>query len=108
MAYQSVRVSAGPDDLRSAELTRPHRRDEVEVIGEEGGSLQVRLPDGIEGWVPRVVLVGPPADTRPVEPAVATTLPTVVAPSGGRRRWRAAVPGRDPDPDRPSPRPTRP
>jgi hypothetical protein len=63
IAYRSVRVSAGPDELRTAELTRLDRRDEVEVIGEEAGSLRIRTPDGVEGWVPRVVLVGaPPAE----------------------------------------------
>jgi hypothetical protein len=64
IAYRSVRVSAGPDDLRTAELARLERRDEVEVIGEDGGSLQIRTPEGIEGWVPRVVLVGAPAEGR--------------------------------------------
>jgi hypothetical protein len=67
IAYRSVRVSAGPDELRTAELTRLDRRDEVEVIGEEAGSLRIRTPDGVEGWVPRVVLVGAP----PVEGAAA-------------------------------------
>jgi hypothetical protein len=61
IGYRSVRVSAGPDDLRSTELARLDRGDEVEVIGAEAGSLRIRTPDGIEGWVPRVVLVGAPA-----------------------------------------------
>jgi hypothetical protein len=66
IAYKSVRVSAGADDLRTAELARLDRGDEVEVIGEDGGSIQIRTPDGVEGWVPRVVLVGPPTPD-PVE-----------------------------------------
>jgi hypothetical protein len=61
IAYRHVRVSAGPDDLRFAELARLERRDEVEVIGESAGYLQVRMPDGITGWVPRMVLVTAPA-----------------------------------------------
>lgn len=60
VAYRYVRVSAGPDDLRFPELARLDRRDEVEVIGSEVGYLQVRTPDGIVGWVPRIVLVGSP------------------------------------------------
>lgn len=60
VAYRYVRVSAGPDDLRFPELGRLDRRDEVEVIGSEAGYLEVRTPDGIVGWVPRVVLVGSP------------------------------------------------
>ncbi|MEO5940520.1 MAG: SH3 domain-containing protein, partial [Candidatus Limnocylindrales bacterium] len=84
VAYQSVRVSATPDDLRSAELTRLVRRDEVEVIGEAAGSLRIRTPDGIEGWVARVVLVGPPAD-RPNPWAV-----TRAEPIARRRRWLPA------------------
>lgn len=90
VAYQSVRVSAGPDDLRSGELTRLHRRDEVEVIGEEAGSLKVRLPDGIEGWVPRVVLVGPPAGSRDPAPVVSAPATALSTP----RRWRRVLPGR--------------
>ena len=57
IAYRHVRVSAGPDDLRFAELARLEQRDEVEVIGESAGYLQVRMPDGITGWVPRMVFV---------------------------------------------------
>jgi hypothetical protein len=60
VAYRYVRVSAGPDDLRFPELARLDRRDEVEVLGSEAGFLQVRTPDGIVGWVPRIVLVGSP------------------------------------------------
>ncbi|HET7471770.1 MAG TPA: SH3 domain-containing protein [Candidatus Limnocylindrales bacterium] len=58
VAYRHVRVSAGPDDLRSAEIARLERDDEVEVIGSEGSYLQVRLPDGAIGWVPRMVFLG--------------------------------------------------
>jgi hypothetical protein len=77
IAYRSVRVSAGPDELRTAELTRLDRRDEVEVIGEDGGSLQIRTPDGVEGWVPRVVLVGAPAaeGSAPVDEPKPVTKP---------------------------------
>ena len=85
VAYQSVRVSATPDDLRSAELTRITRRDEVEVIGEAAGSLRIRTPDGIEGWVPRVVLVGPSVD----QPNPWSVAPP--EPSGRRRRWMPAL-----------------
>jgi hypothetical protein len=81
IAYRSVRVSAGPDELRTAELTRLDRRDEVEVIGEEGGSLRIRTPDGVEGWVPRVVLVGAP----PAEGAAAVSESMPVTARRGRR-----------------------
>jgi hypothetical protein len=60
IAYRHVRVSAGPDDLRFAETARLEQRDEVEVIGESAGYLQVRMPDGNTGWVPRMVLVTAP------------------------------------------------
>jgi hypothetical protein len=62
VAYRYVRVSGGLDDLRFPELMRLDRRDEVDVIGAEAGYLQIRTPDGIVGWVPRVVLVGSPAN----------------------------------------------
>jgi hypothetical protein len=41
-----------------AEIGRLDRGDEVEVLGEQDGMLQVRTPTGLLGWVPRVVIVG--------------------------------------------------
>lgn len=58
IAYRLVRLSDGPDDLRTNELARLDRGDEVEVLGGQGGFLKVRTPQGLEGWVPRVVIVG--------------------------------------------------
>jgi hypothetical protein len=58
IGYRLVKLSDGADDLRSREIGRLDRGDEVEVIGEEGGSLKVRTPSGLEGWVPRVAIVG--------------------------------------------------
>jgi hypothetical protein len=57
VAYRLVRVSAGPED-ESAEIGRLDKGDEVEVIGDSEGFLKVRTPTGLEGWVPRMVLVG--------------------------------------------------
>jgi hypothetical protein len=58
VSYRFVRVSDGPDDLRSREVGRVDRGDEVEVIAEHEGMLQVRTATGLVGWVPRVVIVG--------------------------------------------------
>ena len=58
IGYRLVRLSDGPDDLNSREIGRVDRGDEVEIIGEQGGFLQVRTPTGIAGWVPRVAIVG--------------------------------------------------
>jgi len=58
VAYRLVRLSDGPDDATSNEVDRLDRGDEVEVLGEQDGFFQVRTPTGLEGWVPRVVLVG--------------------------------------------------
>jgi hypothetical protein len=58
IGYRLVRMSDGPDDIRSQEVGRVDRGDEVEVIAEHEGFLQVRTPSGLEGWVPRVVIVG--------------------------------------------------
>jgi hypothetical protein len=58
ISYRFVRLSDGPDDLRSREIGRLDRGDEVEVLGEQDGMLQVRTPTGLLGWVPRVVIVG--------------------------------------------------
>jgi hypothetical protein len=60
IGYREVRVSAGADDLRTREVGRLDRGDEVELIGEDGGSLHVRTPNGLEGWVPRIVMLGAP------------------------------------------------
>ena len=59
IGYRRVRVSAGPDDL-TPQVDRIDRGDEVELIGETEGFLRIRTPQGIEGWVPRVVILGPP------------------------------------------------
>lgn len=58
ISYRFVRVSDGPDDLRSREIGRLDRGDEVEVVGEQDGMLLVRAANGLQGWVPRVVIVG--------------------------------------------------
>jgi hypothetical protein len=58
IGYRLVRMSDAPDDIRSREVGRVDRGDQVEVIGEHEGFLQIRTPDGLEGWVPRVVIVG--------------------------------------------------
>jgi SH3-like domain-containing protein len=58
VAYRLVRVSDGPDDATSNEIDRLDRGDEVEVIAEQEGFVQVRTPSGLEGWVPRVAFVG--------------------------------------------------
>jgi len=87
IGYHQVRVSAGPDDVRTAELGRVDRGDEIELIGEDAGYLQVRTPTGLEGWVPRVVILGAPriagAPVAPDKPETARRL-------GRRSRRRAA------------------
>jgi hypothetical protein len=58
IGYRLVRMTEGPDDIRSREVGRLDRGDEVDVIGEHEGFLKVRTPSGLEGWVPRVVIIG--------------------------------------------------
>jgi SH3 domain-containing protein len=58
VGYRQVRVSAGPDDIRTPEVGRVDRGDEIEVIGEDPSYFQIRTPDGVEGWVPRFVILG--------------------------------------------------
>ena len=52
-----VRFNAEPDDLRSAELGRLDRGDEVEIVGSFEGFLNVRVPDGTTGWIHRAAIV---------------------------------------------------
>ncbi|HEV8402531.1 MAG TPA: SH3 domain-containing protein [Candidatus Limnocylindrales bacterium] len=52
-----VRFNAEPDDIRSAELGRLDRGDEVEIVGSFEGFLNVRVPDGTTGWIHRAALI---------------------------------------------------
>jgi hypothetical protein len=58
IAYRFIRVTDQPDDKTSAEVCRLDRGDEIEIIGEHDGFLQVRTPNGLQGWVQRMVIVG--------------------------------------------------
>jgi len=58
IAYVRVRLSSFPDDLRSTELGRLHRGDEVELVDSFEGYLQVRTPTGVTGWIHRNALTG--------------------------------------------------
>lgn len=60
IGYQSVRLGDGPDDLRSTELGRLDRGDEVEILGSHEGFLQVRTTAGLTGWIPRHTITGSP------------------------------------------------
>jgi hypothetical protein len=57
IGYQRVRLSAGADDLRSPELGRLERGDEVELVGSFEGYIQVRTPSGAIGWIHRNTIV---------------------------------------------------
>ena len=61
VSYQGVHLGTAPDELRSEELARLQRGDEVEIIASQGGYLNVRLPTGESGWIPRGTVTG----TRP-------------------------------------------
>ncbi|HEY0444428.1 MAG TPA: SH3 domain-containing protein, partial [Candidatus Limnocylindrales bacterium] len=54
--YRFVRVADAPDDVRSIEVGRLDRGDEVDVLDRQSGFALVRAPDGLEGWVPRMTL----------------------------------------------------
>jgi len=58
IGYRLVRMTAAPDDIRSREVGRLDRGDEVDVIDEFEGFLKVKTPTGLEGWVPRIVIIG--------------------------------------------------
>ena len=62
IGYRRVRISSKPDSVRSLELGRLDRGDEVEIVDSYEGFLQVRTPDGITGWIPRHTIVGAPTD----------------------------------------------
>jgi hypothetical protein len=58
ISYRRVRLSSAPDDLRSTELGRLDRGDEVELVDSLEGYLLIRTPTGITGWVQQNALTG--------------------------------------------------
>jgi len=58
ITYRLVRLSDAPDDLRSREVMRLDRGDEVEIVGREGTFLQVATPTGEIGWIPNISIIG--------------------------------------------------
>jgi SH3 domain-containing protein len=61
VSYRQVRISSEPDAVRSAELGRLDRGDEVEILESHEGFLQIRTPDDITGWILRHTIVGAPS-----------------------------------------------
>lgn len=57
VGYRRVRISSEPDAVRSVELGRLDRGDEVEIIESHEGFLRVRTPDDITGWILRHTIV---------------------------------------------------
>lgn len=51
VGYRLVRVGDSPDEVRSVEIGRLDRDDEVEVLETTTHWARVRRPDGLEGWV---------------------------------------------------------
>jgi hypothetical protein len=58
VGYRRVRVSSKPDAVRSVELGRLERGDEVEILESYEGFLRVQTPHGITGWIQRHTVVG--------------------------------------------------
>jgi hypothetical protein len=58
VGYRRVRISSEPDAIRSVELGRLDRGDEVEILESHEGFLRVRTPDDITGWILRHTVVG--------------------------------------------------
>jgi uncharacterized membrane protein YgcG len=58
ITYRLVRLSDGPDDLRTKEIMRLDRGDEIEILGQEGSYIQVRTPVGAIGWIPSLSIIG--------------------------------------------------
>ncbi|MEK6719075.1 MAG: SH3 domain-containing protein [Chloroflexota bacterium] len=82
VGYRLVRVGDSPDDLRSAELGRLDRGDEVEVLDTAGDWTHIRSADGLDGWVPSITIL-----TRIIGPAAPATDPAAGSkPGRGRVR----------------------
>jgi hypothetical protein len=63
VGYRRVRISSEPDAVRSVELGRLDRGDEVEILDSSEGFLHIRTPDDITGWILRHTIVGGAAAT---------------------------------------------
>ena len=61
VGYRQVRISSEPDAVRSTELGRLDRGDEVEILESHEGFLQIRTPDDITGWILRHTIIGAPS-----------------------------------------------
>jgi hypothetical protein len=57
IGYRLVRVADGPDDLRSEEIGRFDRGDQIEILETKGPFVRVRGADGLEGWVQQAAIV---------------------------------------------------
>jgi hypothetical protein len=57
IGYRLVRVADGPDDLKSEEVGRFDRGDQVEILEHKGSFVRVRGADGLEGWVHHAAIV---------------------------------------------------
>jgi len=62
VGYRRVRLSSKPDAVRSVELGRLERGDEVEILESYEGFLRVRTSDGVTGWIQRHTAVGGSVD----------------------------------------------
>lgn len=81
LRYRMVRLSDGPDEIRSQELGLLDQGDEVELLEQSGVYWQVRTPLGQVGWIHRmtlgdVIAAAPPA----TPPAWRTAARGTVAP----------------------------
>ena len=65
VGYRRVRISSEPDAIRSVELGRLDRGDEVEILESHEGFLRVRTPDDITGWILRHTVVGATSAAAP-------------------------------------------
>ena len=89
VGYRRVRISSEPDAVRSVELGRLDRGDEVEILDSHEGFLQVRTPDDITGWILRHTIVSATASSR----RAGATSGAALASRGLRPAWiRARAP----------------
>ena len=56
--YRLVRIGDGPDDVRSLELGRLDRGDEVEIAAWHEGHVRIQTPEGIVGWIASASILG--------------------------------------------------
>jgi len=81
--YRLVGLLDQPDDVRGVQIGSLDEGDEVVLLERHGTYRRVLCPDGREGWVHKMVLGPPSAETPPAPPRTPPMTTSAAAPMPG-------------------------